>query len=81
MRAHEETRQRLLLMEKESKSSSLMSMELEDYQRAIEALEGGMATKDQLLEKANKDGQIQQESLQHMSKDMGMCVGTLYASS
>lgn len=76
--AHQEITQRLVRVEKEAKSSSLMSMELEDYQRSIQNLEGGMATKEGLLENARKDSQIHQESLQLLRRDMGMNEHTLH---
>ena len=68
---HRDTREKLSLVEKEANASSLMSMELEDYQRSIQALEGGMAAKEQLLEKAKQDSQVHLQSLQHLKKDMG----------
>ena len=68
---HKETRQKLVLVEKEVKSLSLMGMELEDYQRSIQVLEGEVGTKEQLLEKARSDIQTHQERSQHLSRDMG----------
>ena len=69
--AHRDTKQKLSLVEKEAKSSNLMSMELEDYQRSIQALEGELASKRNALELAQKEKQIQVETLQHMRKDAG----------
>ena len=69
--AHKETRQRLGLLEKEAKSSNLMSMELEDYQRSIQSLEAELKGKDQTLEQVQKEGQLQQEVLQNMRRDSG----------
>lgn len=69
--AHEGTRQRLGLMEKEAKSSNLMSMELEDYQRSIQALEEEMALRGEKLEQVQKESQLQHETLQNARKDSG----------
>ena len=63
--------QKLNLMEKEAKSSTLMSMELEDYHRSIQSLEGELAEKEQLLEQAKRECQVHQETLQQLRKDMG----------
>ena len=69
--SHSETRQKLSLVEKEAKSSSLMSMELEDYQKSIQALENGIAGKEKLLENARQESQVHLHGLQNMRKDMG----------
>ncbi len=58
-------------MEKEAKSSSLMSMELEDYQKSIRAMEGGLAGKEQQLEETRRTSLLHQDSLQQLRKDMG----------
>ena len=73
VQSHRETKQRLGLLEKEAKSSNLMSMELEDYQRSIQALEGELASREQTLEEARKDGQVQQETLQRLRSEAGEC--------
>ena len=69
--SHSESRQRLAQVEKEVKASSLMNMELQDYQRSIQALETGMATKEHLLEKAKQDSQVHLNSLSSLKKDIG----------
>lgn len=69
--AHKETRQKLGLMEKEAKSSTLMNMELEDYQKSIQALEAELADKQQLLDQTERMTQMHQESMQHLRKDTG----------
>ena len=70
--SHKETKQRLSLLEKEAKSSSLMSLELEDYQRSIHSLNVELVGKGQLLEQAQQENQTHQETLQQMRKDAGM---------
>lgn len=69
---HQETKQKLNLVEKEAKSSNLMSMELEDYQRSIQALEGELTSRGHTLERVQKENQIHQETLQHMRRDAGV---------
>ena len=69
--SHKETKQRLFLLEKEAKSSSLMSLELEDYQRSIRALEEELVVRGQDLEKVQKESHTHQETLQQMRKDSG----------
>ena len=71
VQGHRETRQKLSLVEKEAKSSNLMSMELEDYQRSIQALEGELASREHTLEEAKKESQVQQETLQRMRNEAG----------
>ena len=71
LEAHKGTQRRLELLEKEAKSSNLMSMELEDYQRSIQALEGELALREKRLEQVQNDAQLQQETLQHVRKDVG----------
>lgn len=76
LEAHQETKQRLGLMEKEAKSSHLMSMELEDYQRSIQALEEELAFKGQKLEQVQKESQLHHETLQNSRKDAGIVLCT-----
>ncbi len=68
---HKETKQRLSLLEKEAKSSSLMNLELEDCQRSIHALEGELVGRGQALEQVQLENQTHQQTLQHMRKDAG----------
>lgn len=72
--AHQETKQRLGLLEKEAKSSDLMSMELEDYQRSIQALEGELTLRGKQLEQVQKESQLHHQSLQNTRKDTGKYV-------
>jgi hypothetical protein len=76
--AHQGTKQKLGLLEKEAKSSNLMSMELEDYQRSIQSLEGELALKGQQLEQALKETHLHHETLQNSRKDAGTFLHTLF---
>jgi len=69
--SHNESRQKLTQVEREVKASSLMNMELQDYQRSIQALETGMAAKEQLLDKAKQDSQVHLNNLSGLKKDIG----------
>lgn len=71
-KAHSETKQKLGLLEKEAKSSTLMNMELEDYQRSILALEGKLASKDQQLGEAKQESKVKEESIQQLRRDGGL---------
>ena len=71
--SHEEARKKLAAAEKELKSSAVMNLELEDYQRSMHSLEERLSSKNNELEKARKDGQAQQDSLAQAKKDLGQC--------
>lgn len=71
LEAHKETKQKLSLMEKEAKSSNLMSMELEDYQRSIQSLASELSGKTSELEEVHREKRVQHETVQHMRKDTG----------
>ena len=69
--SHKETKHRVSLLEKEAKSSSLMSLELEDYQRSIRSLEGELAGRSQALDQLQRESHVHQETLQQARKDAG----------
>ena len=69
--SHEETSKKLSAAEKEAKASTLMNLELEDYQRSIESLEGELANRDSQLETARKEGSSREENLQRLMGEIG----------
>ena len=70
---HEEAKKKLTAAEKDLKSSAVMNLELEDYQRSMHSLEERLSSKNNELEKVRKDGQAQQDSLVQVKKELGQC--------
>ena len=69
----EETRQKLAATEKELKSSAVMNLELEDYQRSMRSLEEQLSSRQDELERVRKEGQLQQDSMVQLKKELGKC--------
>lgn len=69
---HEEVRQKLAAAEKELKSSAVMNLELEDYQRSMKSLEEQLSSRSDELEKARRDDQLHQDSMTQLRKELGL---------
>ena len=69
--SHEELRQKLTTAEKELKSSAVMNLELEDYQRSMQSLEEQLSSRKDELERVRKDGQLHQDSMLQLKKELG----------
>ena len=67
----EELKQKLAAAEKELKSSAVMNLELEDYQRSMKTLEEQLTSRSSELERVRKDGQLQQDSMMQLKKELG----------
>lgn len=70
----EDLKQKLAAAEKELKSSAVMNLELEDYQRSMKTLEEQLTTRSSELEKVRKDGQLQQDAMMQIKKELGSAV-------
>ena len=70
----EDLKQKLTVAEKELKSSAVMNLELEDYQRSMKTLEEQLMTRSSELERVRKDGQLQHDSMMQLKKDLGKAV-------
>ena len=68
---HDDLKQKLAAAEKEVKSSAVMNLELEDYQRSMQSLEDQLSSCTGELEKAKRDGQVHQDSLMQLKKELG----------
>lgn len=53
------------------KASTLMDLELADYQRSMQSLEGELASREGQLQEARRASQIQLESTQQLRKELG----------
>lgn len=67
----EELKQKLTAAEKELKSSAVMNLELDDYQRSMKTLEEQLTTRSSELERVRKDGQLQHDSMMQLKKELG----------
>lgn len=67
----EDLKQKLAAAEKELKSSAVMNLELEDYQRSMKTLEEQLTTRSSELERVRKDGQLQQDAMMQIKKELG----------
>ena len=69
--AHCGTRDQLVDAEKGVKSSALMNLELEDYQRSIRSLEEELASRDASLESVRRESQLHMDKVQRLTKELG----------
>ena len=69
--SHEEAKKKLAAAEKDLKSSAVMNLELEDYQRSMRSLEEQLSGKNSELEKMRKDGLDQHDSMTQVKKELG----------
>ena len=76
--AHCETRGQLVDAEKGVKSSALMNLELEDYQRSIRSLEEELASRDASLESVRREGQLHMDKVQQLTKELGEGANQLF---
>lgn len=53
------------------KASTLMDLELADYQRSMQSLEGELTSREGQLQEARRASQIQLETTQQLRKDLG----------
>jgi predicted nucleic acid-binding Zn-ribbon protein len=67
----DELKQKLAAAEKELKSSAVMNLELEDYQRSMKSLEEQLTTRSSELERVRKDGQLQHDAMMQLKKELG----------
>ena len=70
----EELKQKLTAAEKELKSSAVMNLELEDYQRSMKTLEEQLTSRSSELERVKKDGRLQQDAMMQLKKELGKVV-------
>ena len=70
----EELKQKLTAAEKELKSSAVINLELEDYQRSMKTLEEQLTTRSSELERVRKDGQLQHDSMMQLKKELGKVI-------
>ena len=68
-------RQKLAAAERELKSSAVMNLELEDYQRSMKSLEEQLSCQSDELEKVRRDGQLHQDSMTQLKKELGQYCG------
>ncbi len=68
---HSETRDKLTTAQKGAQSSTLMNLELQDYQRSIRSLEEDVAGKGAELEATLKDSHTHLDKIEQLKKELG----------
>lgn len=69
--SHTETKRKLTSAEKEAKSSTLMNLELEDYQRSIRSLEEELSGREEKLGNARRESHLHQDKIHQLMKELG----------
>ena len=59
------------LPHKEAKASTLMDLELADYQRSMRSLEGELSSREDQLQEARRASKTQLEAAQQLRKELG----------
>lgn len=70
--SHTETKQKLETANKEAKSSALMNLELEDYQRSMKTLEEQLTARADQLDQCRRENKVHQETVSQLRKELGM---------
>ncbi len=70
--SHSETRDKLSTAQKGAQSSTLMNLELQDYQRSIRSLEEEVASKRAELESTQKEIHTHLDKIEQLKKELGV---------
>ena len=68
---HTETKRKLTSAEREAKSSTLMNLELDDYQRSIRSMEEELSGREEKLGSARRESQLHQDKIHQLMKELG----------